>query len=275
MEIARPGEVDFTRPHPVRVYDYWLGGKDNYAVDREVADRLAAAFPRMPQAARANRRFLQRAVPRLVRELGIRQFLDIGSGMPTRRNTHEVAQEIDPTARVVYVDNDPVVAAHSRALLAGDPRGATAFVHGDAADPAAVLADPGLRAVLDPDEPVGLMMLAVLPFLPEDVAVRSVRAFLDALPPGSIVTISHPTTDFAPEYGEFAERAARTPGLTYTPRSREQVEAMFAGAELLEPGLVPMLAWRPEQAGPRGSELSIHFLVGMGRRPANPTTAAP
>jgi hypothetical protein len=221
----------------------------------------------MPQAARANRRFLQRAVARQVGELGIRQFLDIGSGMPTGRNTHEVAQAIDPTARVVYVDNDPVVAAHSRALLAGRPGGGTAFVHGDAADPAAVLADPGLRAVLDLDEPVGLMMLAVLPFLADDAAARSVRGFLDALPAGSVLTISHPTADFAPEYGDFAERAARSPDLSYTPRTRAQVEALFAGVEPLDPGIVPMLAWRPEEAGPHGSELDIHFLVGMGRRP--------
>jgi len=262
----RPEELDVTRAHPARVYDYWLGGKDNFAADREVAEAMMTAVPGIPMMARANRDFLQRALAVLVSERGIDQFLDIGSGIPTARNTHEVVQELDPRARVVYVDNDPVVAAHSRALLTGTPDGASAFTPGDARDPEAVLADPVLRRTLDLDRPVGLMLVSVLMYFPDEVAHRIVRTLVAALPPGSHLTISHPTADFDPRASAAAAVAERG-GLTYITRSRAEVEALFAGLELLEPGVVPIGGRRPElSAGPHGDERRAHFWGGLARK---------
>jgi SAM-dependent methyltransferase len=260
--------LDTSRPHPARVYDYLLGGKDNFAADRELAEAMMAALPKMPAMARANRQFLQRALRHLVTDLGIGQFLDVGSGIPTARNTHEVVQELDPTARVVYVDNDPVVAAHSRALLTGHPQGATAFLPGDARDPEAILADPALTATLDLDRPVGLMLVSVLMYFDDDAAHRIVRTLLDALPPGSHLTISHPTADFDPEAGARAVAVARRGGLTYITRSRDEVAAFFTGLRVVEPGVVPIAGWRPELGpGPHGDERRAYFWGGMAGKP--------
>ena len=257
-----------SRAHPARVYDYWLGGKDNFAADREVAEAMMAAVPAIPMMARANRDFLRRALTVLVSECGVDQFLDVGSGIPTARNTHEVVQELDPTARVVYVDNDPVVAAHSRALLTGPPGGASAFTPGDARDPEAVLADPVLRRTLDLARPVGLMLVSVLMYFPDEVAHHIVRTLVAALPPGSHLTISHPTADFDPRASAAAVAVARRGGLTYITRGRAEVEALFAGLELLGPGVVPIAGWRPElSAGPRGDERRAHFWAGLARKP--------
>jgi SAM-dependent methyltransferase len=266
VDRASPG-IDTSRPHPARVYDYLLGGKDNFAVDRRAADAMTMQLPSLPTMTRANRHFLHRAVRHLVGELGVRQFLDIGSGIPTACNVHQAAQDIAPDARVVYVDNDPVVAAHSRALLSGVRPGSTAFVLADAADPAAVLADPALAATLDLTEPVALMLVSVLMYFDDRTARTIIATLLDALPPGSCLTVSHPTADFDPEAAGRAVAAARRGGLTYRPRSGSEVCGLLAGLRLVEPGVVPMLAWRPEATrGPRADDRSVYYWAAMGRK---------
>ena len=179
--------IDTTVPHPARRYNYWLGGKDNFQADRESGDAMAAAFPTIRTSALENRRFLQRAVGYLAREAGIRQFLDIGTGIPTANNTHEVAQAVAPESRVVYVDNDPIVLAHARALLTSSPEGATAYIDADLRDPEKILAHPELQRTIDLSQPVGLMLVAVLHFVPDgDDPYALVRRLLDALPAGQL-----------------------------------------------------------------------------------------
>lgn len=258
-------EIDTSVPLPARVYDYFLGGKDNYAPDRALADRMAEQMPGLPLMTRANRVFLGRAVEVLAGELRMRQFLDVGSGLPTNRNVHQVAQEVDPACRVLYVDNDPIVLAHGHALLGGDPAGRTGLVEADARDPRSVLADPRLADVLDRGEPVAVMLLSFLMYFPDDVAHDIVSTFLDAFPAGSTLTISHPTADFDPDSAGRAVAAAQAGGITYIPRSRAQVERFFVGLEPVEPGVVPMETWRP--AAPVADPHSAHYWVGMGRKP--------
>jgi SAM-dependent methyltransferase len=263
-----PPEIDTSRAHPARVYDYLLGGKDNFAADRRAADAMTMQMPSLPTMMRANRQFLHRAVQHLVKDLGIRQFLDIGSGIPTACNVHQVAQDVEPHARVVYVDNDPVVAAHSRALLSGAAPDRTAFILADAADPAAILDSPVLTDTLDLAEPVAVMLVSVLMYFDDRAARTIIDTVLDALPRGSCLTVSHPTADFAPEVVERAVDAARHGGLTYIPRTRDEIAALFDGLELVEPGVVPMLGWRPEEvSGPRRAERSVYYWAAMGRKP--------
>ncbi len=272
--------------HPGRVYDYLLGGKDNYAVDREAAEAMITQIPTAPMMAKANRAFLFRAVSHLVGDLGITELLDIGSGIPTMFNVHEVAQTIAPSARVVYVDKDPVVAAHSRALLASHPQGRTAFITADATEPAAILADPVLPATLDLSRPVALMLISVLMYFDDTTVTNILSTLVAALPAGSYLTISHPTADFDPTGVGEAVAGARRAGLTYIPRTRTQVDALFAGLDPCEPGVVPMLSWRPERQPPRLSARgqvtsigpthldprSVYYWVGMARVPPNTAT---
>jgi hypothetical protein len=259
-------EIDLDRAHPARVYDYFLGGKDNYAADREAA----AALADIPRMARANRDFLRRAVERLVGGHRVRQLIDIGSGIPTSPTVHEVAQEIDPAARVVYVDNDPLVGAHSRALLASTAQGAIEFVLADVTDPGAVVGDPRLQAVVDLAEPVGLLLVSVLMYFTDDVVREVVDALVGALAPGSFMVISHPTADFAPEVVARAAAVGRTSsGLTYIARSRAPVERLFTGLELCPPGVVAMPEWHPRAcavgSGSAGAAASTHW-AGMARK---------
>jgi predicted O-methyltransferase YrrM len=234
-------------PHPARIYDYFLGGKDNFPADREAAEQIIALAPGIPEAARANRAFLQRAV-RLVAEQGIDQFLDIGTGIPTEGTTHQVAQQVDPTARVVYVDNDPIVAAHARALMAGPGHGRTLVLQADLRDPAAILDDPRVREVLDFDRPVALMLVAVMHFIDEDQDPYGiVGTLLDALAPGSVLIMTHGTADFEAPATVAAGRAVyEKAAARATPRTREQIERFLDGLEPLEPGLVVVPQWRPE-----------------------------
>lgn len=259
------GDIDITVAHPARVYDYLLGGKDNFAPDRELAEAMIRQIPSMPVMMRANRDFLGRAVRFLVAERGVRQFLDVGSGIPTGSNVHQVAQDVDPTARIVYVDNDPVVLAHSRALMTSTPQGRTAFVPADARDPHAVLDDPAVFATLDRAQPIALMLISFLMYFPDDQAYPMVATLLDALPSGSYLTISHPSGDFDPEAAAQAAAAGRRGGIDYHVRSRAEVERFFDGLELAEPGVVPMLEWRPGLRHP--DPHSVHYWVGMARKP--------
>jgi O-methyltransferase involved in polyketide biosynthesis len=260
-----PG-LDTGRAHPARVYDYLLGGKDNFAADRDAADAMIARLPGLPAMTRANRRFLSRAVRHLVLAHGVRQFLDIGSGIPTACNVHEVALAADERARVVYVDNDPVVAAHSRALLTGAVADRAAFVQADATDPAAVLAAPAVAEMLDRSEPVGLMIVSLLMYFPDDIAHHLVDTLLSAMPPGSFLTLSHPTADFDPVVVAEAVTAARHSGLTYITRTRAGVEAFLVGLETVEPGVVPLLTWRPDDGRVPADPHSVYYWAGMARR---------
>lgn len=260
-------EINTTVAHPARVYDYWLGGKDNFAADRALGDAIMDAVPTIQTMARANRAFLGRVVRYLAGEAGIRQFLDIGTGIPTVGNTHEVAQGIAPDARVLYVDNDPIVLTHARALMTSHPAGATEFIQADLREPQAILTDPALAATLDLRRPVALMLVAVLMyFRDEEDPLGMVAPLVDALPSGSYVVITQPTADFNPEAMAGAVAAAEHGGVTLVPRSREETAAFFTGLELVEPGVVPVLAWRPDP-GPRADPHSAYYYAGVGRKP--------
>lgn len=235
-------------PNVARMYDYYLGGKDNYAADRAAADKVLAAMPNVLAFTRANRRFLSRVVTLLARR-GIRQFLDIGSGLPTQENTHEIAQRAAVDSRVVYVDNDPVVLAHGRALLADNPR--TTVVQADLRDPQGIIDNPEVRKLLDFDEPVAVLLLAILHFVPDDANPAAIVTALRApLAPGSYLAITHGHAGKVSKDIEDQVRDAysATAAGDIIPRSREQLLAYFEGMDVLEPGVVPVEAWRPEKA---------------------------
>ncbi|WP_019634279.1 SAM-dependent methyltransferase [Actinomadura atramentaria] len=263
--MTSPGTwgFDVTVPNVARIYDYLLGGKDNFEADRRAAERLLAAAPETIVTVRENREFLRRAVRELARA-GVRQFVDVGAGLPTASNVHEVAREVVPDARVVYVDNDPVVVTHGRALLAGRP-GVT-VVEGDVRDPAALLADPGLRAVVDFAEPVAVLLLAVLHFVPDESDPEGVVAALRApLCPGSALVLSHVTNEGSrPEAVSATNSVYDNASARITLRSRERVAGLFAGLTLEEPGLVYAPEWRPERRSPLDPASSF-LLVGVGR----------
>ena len=252
---VRPEEIDTSRPHPARIYDYLLGGKENYPVDQRAGDELAAAAPEVRPGLRANRAFLRRAV-RHVAGSGVRQILDIGTGLPTSPNVHEAAAEAGAEVRVAHVDNDPIVKAHAGALL-GDS-GTSGVVLGDLRDPQAVLDHPDVRRVIDFDAPVALLLLAVVHFLtdadrPGDVVAR----LRDALPAGSFLVLSHATGDFADRRAAQAVYNKATAALSL--RSHAQVQRLFEGFELVEPGLVQVPFWRPDTPPPaRSAEIGIY-----------------
>jgi hypothetical protein len=238
-------DIDTSVAHIARVYDYWLGGKDNFAPDREAGDEAIAAYPQLVSSVRANRAFLARTVRYLAGEAGIRQFLDIGTGIPSANNTHEVAQGIAPETRVVYADNDPMVLAHARALLRGAPEGRTAYLDADVRDPDAILSAAG--EVLDFGQPVGVMLVAILHFVSDDENPAGiVNRLMADLPPGSSLTISHVPSDMhATAMKAMGDRLNRLLAQRSTYRSREQVTRLFDGLDLVAPGVVPIQEWRP------------------------------
>jgi hypothetical protein len=232
-------------PHIARVYNYWLGGKDNYASDRELAERFIQADPQAIAGVRSNRAFLGRAVEYLTAQVGLRQFLDVGTGIPTADNTHEVAQQHAPDSRIVYVDNDPIVLAHARALLTSDPAGATDYIDADARDTATILTQAA--RTLDFAKPVAVILVGLLHCIPDaDDPAALVASLMNAVPSGSYLTISHPASDIHAEEmargGALMNRSLATP-VTFRPR--EFVGALFDGFELVEPGLVSTTQWRP------------------------------
>jgi hypothetical protein len=255
-EAARPGTAGTflqqtadnpSMPNPARVYDALLGGKDNYAADRAVADTLAAAKPALRPNVRANRAYLGRVVRYLAAEAGIRQFLDLGTGLPSLDNTHEVAQRSAPESRIVYVDNDPVVLAHARALLvSATAEGATAYLSADIRDPEPILEEAA--KTLDFGQPVAIMLLGVLYMMPDtDRPYEKVAAYLDAVAPGSYLAISHPASDVDAEAAaEAARQYDNSLPTTQTNRNRAEVTRFFDGLELLEPGVVQLNKWRPD-----------------------------
>jgi hypothetical protein len=265
-------EINTNVAHPARVYDYWLGGKDNFPADQALAEAILEAVPIMRAMARANRAFLGRAVRYLAGEAGVRQFLDIGTGIPTAGNTHEVAQAVAPDAHVVYVDNDPIVLAHARALMTSNMAGETAFIFADLRQPEAILGDPILAATLDLGRPVAVMLMAILMFLRDaDDPYGIVSRLLEALPSGSYLTISHPTADFDAQAMAGAVAASKRSGIALVPRNRAEVEAFFKGLDLVEPGVVPVASWRPDSEPPtapdRVGELEpLNIYAGVGRK---------
>ncbi|GAA1097675.1 MULTISPECIES: SAM-dependent methyltransferase [Streptomyces violaceusniger group] len=237
------------RPHSARMYDYFLGGKDNYVADREAAAKVLTLWPGVMIAARTNRAWMHRAIRFLAAERGIRQFLDIGTGIPTRPNLHEVAQGIAPEARVVYVDNDPIVLAHAQALLKSRPEGRTAYVHGDITEPETVLASPDLTEVLDLSQPVALSLVSLLHFVPDEWGPYDlVQRLVDALAPGSFLVLSHITPDFDPEATQKTVQVYHSGGIQGKIRTRDEVERFFTGLEMVEPGLEVPHRWRTDLA---------------------------
>jgi hypothetical protein len=251
------------------MYDYFLGGKNHFAADRESADALLARAPATRITARENRAFIGRAVRYLVAEAGVRQFLDVGTGLPTTSNVHEVAQAIDPSARVVYADNDPLVLTHARALLTSAPEGRTAYIQADLRDPEAIVASPTVREVLDLNEPVALILAAVLHFvLDEDNPAEILKTLLDALPSGSYLAASHVTAEHTPpEVAAQAQRAYRSSGVPLQVRASDEFAALaFSGLELLPPGVVLVSEWRP-QAPVRPTPAEVNCYCGVARKP--------
>jgi S-adenosyl methyltransferase len=261
--------LDTTKPHPARIYDYLLGGKDNFAVDRETAESAMRSWRSVRTAARENRAFLGRAVRYLVREAGIRQFLDVGTGLPAANNVHEVAQALEPECRVVYADNDPIVLAHARALLASGPEGRTAYIDADLREPEKILASRAVAETLDLSEPVALMLVAVLHFLPdEDDPAHSVSTLLDALPSGSYLVASHATLEYDEEAVSGAGRAYQGRGLAGQLRTIDELaELAFRGLDMVDPGVVPVSEWRPEGNRPRPLPAEVNANGGVGRKP--------
>ncbi|MFC4053545.1 SAM-dependent methyltransferase [Actinomadura syzygii] len=267
-------EIDTSVPHSARIWNHWLGGKDNYPVDREVGDDFVSIFPGQVDIARHSRAFLGRAVRYLAGEAGVRQFLDVGTGLPTVDNTHEVAQRVAPDARIVYVDNDPLVLVHARALLTSTPEGATAYVDADIRDPDAILAKAA--ETLDFDEPVALLLLGILGHLtdeedPEGVLGRLVAA----LAPGSHVVINDGTDVIGTPGADGVDESARVRaitryvqagGIAYNLRSPERITGYFTGLELLEPGVVTVSRWRPEPS-PFGEPPALDAFCGVARVP--------
>ena len=262
-------KIDVSRPHAARMYDYYLGGKDNFAADRETAEKARRSWPSVRIAVRENRAFLGRAVRHLALDAGIRQFLDIGTGLPSADNVHEVAQSVAPESRVVYVDNDPIVLAHAKALLAGTPEGRTAYIEADLREPGRIIAHPTTREVLDFDRPIALMLVAILHFLTDEDDPRGiVRTLVDALPSGSYLVASHVTPEHDPAGVHGLEETYRAGGVPAQARTvADFTRLAFDGLEPVEPGVVLVSEWRPEGDGPRPTAAEVSWYGAIARKP--------
>ncbi|QIS21643.1 SAM-dependent methyltransferase [Nocardia terpenica] len=263
-------QLNQDRPHSARMYNYWLGGKDNYLSDREAATAIEKVFPHIAETARTNRDFMKRAIEHLARDRGVCQFLDIGTGIPTEPTLHRVAQTYCPSARVVYVDNDPIVLAHARALPTGSDEGRTAYVDADATDTTIILDSPEVRETLDLSQPVAICLLALLCFLPDHRNPRRlVTALMNAVSAGSFLVISHATGDFRPDQLEAAAEVYRRHGIDAQLRTYDEIAAFFTGLQLIEPGIVPPHRWHPDLTGGEplpGTDERVSFYAGIGRK---------
>jgi S-adenosyl methyltransferase len=258
-----PPGIDSTVATAARMYDYWLGGHENFAADRIAALEVSERSPEAPLVARANRAFLGRAVRFLAGEAGIRQFLDLGTGLPTRGNVHQVAQAIAPDARIVYVDNDPMVLAHSRALKTGE---GTAVIRADLRDPDTILGHPDTRRLIDFDQPLAVLFVAVLHFVGDPDAAAAVARFTAAAGPGSYLVLSHGTGDVDPQAAATGTGVYASTANPMSLRTRAEILGFFGGLDVLEPGLVPVQQWRPDEPGPADPEKSW-MMGGVGRKP--------
>jgi hypothetical protein len=256
--------IDSGVPHSARIFNYWLGGKDNYPADREAGERFRETFPEIMDLARGGRQFLVRTVRYLAAEAGVRQFLDIGTGLPTANNTHEIAQRVAPESRIVYVDNDPLVLAHAQALLVGTPEGATDYIEADLDDPDAILLEAA--KTLDLARPVAIVLMGILAHIDEHGrAVEIVRCLMDAIPSGSYLVVRD-GTDTDPAYLEAITRYNKSGAVPYNLRSPEQIAAYFDGLELVEPGLVSCPLWRPDTMD-IGTPVELAVLGAIARKP--------
>jgi len=267
MVYDPPAAIDTSTPHSARVWNYWLGGKDWYPVDKETGDRVAQLYPDIVLLARAAREFLKNAVRHLTVEEGIRQFLDIGTGLPTAMNTHEAAQAVARESRVVYVDNDPLVLAHARALLTGSRQGATDYIHADLHDPAAIIG--AARSTLDLSQPVAITLIAIMHHVEDYGQARSiVSSLMEAVPPGSYLALSHstnvvngPVSDEAvAKYNQFGRPRVIL-------RSLEEIAGFFDGLDMLEPGLVSTTRWRPNVAEIGQPPVEVDQFCAVARKP--------
>jgi hypothetical protein len=264
--MTQPVDLRTDQPHPARIYQYWLGGKDNFAADRQLGDKMAELLPSIPAAARSNRAFMLRSSRYIAEELGLRQFLDLGTGLPVTPNLHEVVQQITPESRVVYVDNDPIVLVHARALLTSSPEGATAYLDSDIREPQKIL--DAAAKTLDFDQPIAVSMIAIIQLIPDDAEVQAIiNAVMAPLAPGSTLALSAITADSDPEQVGAAARAAQAQGLSITPRPRHRVEALFAGLELVEPGVVLAHRWHPDASTPAIEDRHVHVYTGVAVKP--------
>ena len=264
MTDSEFAKLDMGVPHSARLWNYWLGGKDNFASDRAAGDEIARRFPSIIEAAQADRAFLRRVVRFFVAERGIRQILDIGTGLPTADNTHEVAQSFAPQTRIVYVDNDPLVLVHARALLTSTPEGVTDYIEADLNDPAGILREAA--STLDFSRPVAVTLLGIVHFILDDEEARAViRQLVDALPSGSFLTIAHGCHDInRVEADDIVGywNAHGTPKIVY--RSSEEIARFFDGLDLLDPGVVSCSRWRPDPDGP---DIDVNQYAGVGYKP--------
>jgi hypothetical protein len=267
--VTTPGpavhqKIDTSVPHSARIWNYWLGGKDNYPVDEEAGDAYTAVFPGIVTIARSSRAFLRRNITYLVSEAGIRQFLDVGTGLPTAENTHEVAQRIAPETRIVYVDNDPMVLAHARALLYSTAEGATAYVDADVLDPERILA--AAAETLDLNRPTALILSNILGHVADYDQARSiVTRLMAALPSGSYLSVNDGSRGIDPVFEQAQDAYNESGAVPYNLRTVDQITAYFDGLELLEPGVVPVPLWRPDPASPTPEVIGEHG--GLARKP--------
>ncbi|MCS0637953.1 SAM-dependent methyltransferase [Streptomyces sp. LP05-1] len=267
LSESSPVRIDTSKPHPARMYDWFLGGKDNYPVDEEMARQLLTLDARGRDMARVNRAFMHRAT-RWVGAAGVHQYLDIGTGIPTEPNLHQIAQQVTPYARIVYCDNDPIVLAHAEALLRSTPEGATSYIQADARDPEAILEQAS--TILDFGRPVALSLLALLHFLDdEEGAYELVRKLIEPLAPGSYLVLSQVTGDFDPEGAARAQAMYQERGLTLRLRGRAEFARFFEGLELVEPGVSLTAEWHPElgEPVPVGGDAPIPGYAAVARKP--------
>ena len=272
-DAATRERLQLDRPHGARVYDYFLGGKDNFAIDRQAAEHLLEAFPGFRTAALSNRMWMHRAA-RYAAEQGITQFLDIGTGIPTSPNLHEVVQEVAPQARIVYADNDPIVLAHSRALLTSGPKGKTAYLEADVTDPRSIIESDEVRETLDLSKPVALSLVGVFHYLPDALKPYDlVKQLVEPLAPGSLLIFSHCTPDFAPDLWERAIQVYKADGGDAQVRSKEEVARFFDRLELVEPGVSVPFRWHPDQqtedlvAKGEFTDVMCSLWVGVAKKP--------
>jgi hypothetical protein len=264
-----PPEIDTSTAHMARVYDYLLGGKDNYPPDRDAVDQLLKIVPSLPETVRQNRLFMQRLARYLAAEEGIDQFLDVGTGIPTSPNLHEVAQRANPAARVVYVDNDPIVLAHAHARLTSSPLGQVAYIHADMRDTRSVLTAPDLIATVDLSRRVGFFMLSTLHIIPDpDEARALLDRYIAPLAPGSFVALSVAISDnLTTEDASEATSVLRSRGISILGRTRAELRALFDGLELIEPGVVPVNQWRPDAGAATAELVQVDLSCGVARKP--------
>jgi S-adenosyl methyltransferase len=264
--VTQQEQIDVTVASSARVYDCLLGGKDNFEADRKLAAQLTQLMPDLPIMFRAQRDLMGRIVRHLAQEHAVRQFLDIGTGIPTSPNVHEIAQLIDAASRVVYVDNDPMVMAHARALMRGTAEGRTCFLAADVRDPDQILDDPDVGTTLDTTKPIGVLLIGIVHHIrDEEHPYDIVRRIVDWLPAGSYIAISTPSADFDPERMNAIAQIGERSGLPVVPRSKSALAGFFHELELLPPGIVPLLAWHPDTE-PEDVN-AVHGWVGVARKP--------